>query len=111
MISTSSLKFFDGIPVLIPNKIISDQPHHYISYNTTDFRIYGNDTTAIVLKRYRHHENLHQYTGDVFLVLNGKHDKLIGLNLLECLEYFSINEDKKNGYSEGLNDYLIYRPF
>lgn len=127
MLSTVSTKFFKGIPCLIPNKIIDDCATHYISYNNYDKHIYGSDTTAIVLKGYFagamiEEKNIGKtltvteklkpkHYFDVFLILKGKHDALIGMNFLECIEYFSKNIHLKAKYSSDLNDYLNYRPF
>lgn len=47
----------------------------------------------------------------VFLILNGKHESLLGMNLVEVLEYFTQNIDKKAKHSEDLNDYLNYNPY
>lgn len=127
MLSTVSTKTFAGIPCLIPNKIIDDCSTHYISYNNYDTHTYGSDTTAIVLKGYFAGSMIEQknegkiltvdeklklkHFFDVYLILNGKHNALIGMNFLECIEYFSQNIHLKAKYSSDLNDYLNYRPF
>lgn len=127
MKSTVSTKFFEGIPCLIPNKIIDNCATHYISYNNYDTHTYGSDTTAIVLKGYFAGATLEEknkgkllsaaeklkpkHFFDVYLILNGKHDALIGMNFLECIEYFSKNIHLKAKHSSDLNDYLNYRPF
>lgn len=128
MISTARIKTFDGFQCLVPNQIIGNCSTHYISYNNHDTTLYGSDTTAIVLKGYfagamvdsqsksdapttatQKLEKTHYH--DVFLILNGKHDALIGMDLLECLEYFSKNIHLKAKYSGDLNEYLNYAPF
>lgn len=83
--STVSTKTFGGVPVLVPN-IVTNQQHHYISYNNYDTYSYGCDTTAIVATGWY---NGKPY-GQVFLILNGNHyDQLNSLDLIGCLEYFS----------------------
>lgn len=86
------IKFYNGMPILIPNVIFIENEDFYVSYNKKDKKIYGSDTTAIVLADM-----------SKFYILNGDHSKnLMGLNLNDCLEYFRKNIELKNFYSDDL---------
>lgn len=88
---------FNGIPLSVPNDITSKNKNFYISYNSKDITIYGNDTTALV-------------DNDMtkFLILNGNHSKNYNLilenngNYNDCMKYFLSNLDKKNKYSDNV---------
>lgn len=68
----------------------------YVSYNVVDRRIYGCDTTALVLGQMER-----------FYILNGDHreaySRLIGKGFNECLDYFMNNIKAANEYSEHIN--------
>ena len=73
-----------------PNRIVSEKPDFYISYNNKDRSIYGSDTTAIVTANM-----------NLFLILNGNHSKqLAGKTFPECLEYFWANIAHVNKFSD-----------
>lgn len=84
-----SVKFYDGIPVFVPNTT-KDADGYYVSYNDHDRRYYGSDTTAIVVGNCR-----------AFLILNGDHrDNLDGLTLSEACAYFHGHAHLKNHLSD-----------
>ncbi len=65
----------------------------YVSYNCVDRRVYGADTTALVLGQMQK-----------FYILNGDHraeySKLIGQGFQKCLEYFRAHIAEANKHSE-----------
>lgn len=86
------IKYFDGIPVYIPNTIAEDHKDYYISY-CTDTRDYGCVTTALVLN-----------SPNKFLVLEGDHREQYSEcdGLERCFEYFKSREDLKSKYSDDI---------
>ncbi len=80
----------DGIPCRVPNVIDRSTSEYYVSYNNYDKKIYGCDTTAIVI-----------YKTSAFLILNGDHrGNISGMSLAEACDYFHENADKKNHMSD-----------
>lgn len=100
---TGKMENYGGIPLFMPNDVISNQKDFYISYNS-HFSDYGCDTTALVLER--------DFTK--FLILNGDHTKEYndiisnGGKYKECLEYFKNNLDKQNKLSENWYEKVIF---
>lgn len=89
--STASLKFVKGMPLSIPNKIVSDKKEYHISYNNRDVALYGCSTTAIYINE-----------TSQFLILNGNHSENYNEleSLKDCLDYFYKNIDQANPKSE-----------
>lgn len=88
---TGKMMNLGGVPIMVPNTTYQKKGF-YVSYNDRDRRIYGSDTTALVV-------------GDEkkFLILDGNHVEqyeAFGNNLEKCLEYFKQNEKLMNSYSE-----------
>ena len=79
-------------PVFTPNTVI-DGDGFYVSYNIVDSRIYGSDTTALVIGQMQH-----------FYILNGDHRDayrpLIAQGLQSCLNYFASQSDQISKFSE-----------
>ena len=98
MENTYHLKIVNGIQLLVPNFITHETQDYYVSYNNYDLKIYGSDTTAIVIGK----------TG-AFLILNGDHrEALRGMSLSEACDYFHSKPDSKNHKSDNhQNDRLI----
>lgn len=93
MKTTAHIEWLGGVPCLVPNEVI-ERPGEdfYISYNNRDRRIYGCDTTAIVVGNSCN-----------FYILDGDHrEQLAGKTLQECLDYFKENAALHNKYSEQL---------
>jgi hypothetical protein len=90
--STIHTEFINGIPLSIPNRVISGDGFH-ISYNNYDVSTYGSDTTALVVGNSQH-----------FYILNGDHrlqyEKIIASGVDACLRYFKDNISLINKYSE-----------
>lgn len=83
------VKFFNGIPVDVPNVITENKKEFYISYNSRRSD-YGVDTTALVI-----HET------SQFLILAGDHSKEYhGLDFEQALAYFYANVEKAVEQSE-----------
>lgn len=93
IVSTATVKNFDGIPIVVPNVIVLDTEEYYVSYNVYDSRKYGSDTTALVV-------------GSRFFILNGNHVKNYTSceSLEECLSYFNSQSDLINKYSDRTDD-------
>ena len=87
------VQFFSGIPLMVPNTTYQGDGFH-ISHNARDVRVYGDVTTALVVRGVE----------TAFYVLNGDHragyDPLIGIGLTACLDYFRQHMDQMNKYSE-----------
>jgi hypothetical protein len=88
-----------GVPLGVPN-VTDDTPvGYYVSYNNYDRRIFGCDTTAIVIDK-----------TSAFLILNGDHrDALKGLSLDDACAYFHANVDKKNYRSDDHEDDVLVK--
>lgn len=86
---------FDFTQLERPNRIYPINPEIYISYNSVDRRIYGSDTTAIVIGR----------VNRTFLILNGNHvESLKSLSVEDAIEYFYSHPDDWNyRFTEDLN--------
>lgn len=88
-----------GIPISIPNDIISSNKDFYISYNNRDIRIYGDVTTALV---YEYPKGISEH----YYILKGNHSKQYkniidnGGDIKECLEYFKSNHNLISEYSD-----------
>lgn len=93
IVSTATVKNFDGIPIVVPNVIVLDTEEYYVSYNVYDSRKYGSDTTALVV-------------GSRFFILNGNHVKNYTSceSLEKCLAYFNSQSDLINKYSDRTDD-------
>ena len=93
---SGQMKNFDGIPIMVPNDVISGDGF-YVSYNSRDTEFYGCDTTALVKGQM---EN--------FLILNGDHTEkyieLIPKGYDACVEYFKENIELKNFGSDKVED-------
>ena len=105
--STLHVESFNGIQVLVPNRVFKTRTH-VISYNNRDIGIYGCATTAVILPcQY----GTKKHYDDCYLILRGNHvEALKPLDLVETLEYISKNIHLKALYSEDVSDYLNYRP-
>lgn len=105
--STLSNRWFNGIPVLIPN-IATNHLYHHVSYNNHSMIDYGvPSTTAIVCKCWYKGK----YWADRYLILTGNHyEHLNSLDLIGCLEYFSKNIHLKARHSDDVVDYLNFKP-
>lgn len=91
--------FIKGTPLVVPNRV-TEGKGYYVSYNNYDRRIYGCDTTAIVIDS----------TG-AFLILNGDHRKAVdGMTLAEVCAYFHANADKKSKMSDPDENYRLILP-
>ncbi|MGX1195806.1 hypothetical protein [Metabacillus sp. SLBN-84] len=90
------IKTFDGIPVLIPNKITSsnEEEQYYISYNPS-IRDYGVDTTALVI-------TIGDNERQVFYILKGNHSAQYEdcKDLKECIHYFVSNKELMHKFSD-----------
>lgn len=90
------IKYFDGIPIHIPNTIITDskEEKYYISYNPS-YRDYGVDTTALVI-------TIGDNERQVFYILKGNHSAQYENceDLKECLSYFVSNKNMKHQFSD-----------
>ena len=88
--------FIDGTPVGVPNRVNNYVGYH-VSYNNYDHRIYGCDTTAIVIDK-----------TSAFLILNGDHrPNLQGLSLEDACTYFHANIALKNHMSNDHEDDVL----
>lgn len=101
---TSRLHWFDGVPVIVPNKIDeveTGSPHWYISFNSS-VRDYGCQTTALVLGQMEY-----------FLILRGDHregfsnaikntDFPARTRLGACLQYVRDNRAELHEFSESI---------
>lgn len=102
---TGHVEIFEGIPITVPNDIVSITEDYYISYNGLDIAIYGCSTTALVVTNPNKAEK--------FLILNGDHRLAYkeiednGGGYLGCLEYFKLNQDKKSKFSENWDEMLV----
>lgn len=89
------LKFFNGMPVVITNKITNEnkEEKYHISYNPSA-RDYGVDTTALVI-------NIGDNERDVYYILSGNHSEQYGncKNLKECLTYYTSNKELQHKFS------------
>lgn len=95
--TTYHTEMIQGIPVGVPNVTETTAKGYYVSYNNYDRRIYGSDTTAIVIHR-----------TNAFLILNGDHrEKLRGLSLEDACKYFHTNAGKKNKRSDNHEDDVL----
>jgi len=106
---TGRIENFNGIPLNIPNDIISEQKTFYISYisyNNRDHITYGSDTTALVREK--------KGKPTKFLILNGDHseayNKIItnGGGYKECVMYFENNIQDKNKHSENADEQIKF---
>lgn len=88
------VQFFSGIPVNVPNSTYQGDGFH-ISHNDRDVRIYGDVTTALVLRG-----------GEAFYILNGDHRAgyaaVIDQGFDACLAYFGQNIAQISKYSDKL---------
>jgi hypothetical protein len=105
MTTRSGMGLLGGVPFIVPNRtgdVDTRSPHWYISYNDCDTRVYGSDTTALVIGQ-----------GEYFLILNGDHrggfnkaleydEKTTDSGLSRCLHYVRDNRDKLNKFSDTL---------
>lgn len=86
------MQFFGGIPLMVPNTTYQGDGFH-ISHNDHDALIYGDVTTALVLRG-----------GEAFYILDGDHcagyAALIPKGLDACMDYFRQHIDLKNKFSE-----------
>lgn len=86
------LKYYNGIPIMVPNTTYQGDGFH-ISHNDRDWSIYGDVTTALVVKG-----------GSAFYVLNGDHRAgyipLVPEGLDACLAYFRQHMGQMNKFSE-----------
>ncbi|WP_298151020.1 hypothetical protein [Flavobacterium sp.] len=86
------VNFFNGIPLMVPNSTYQGDGFH-ISHNDCDVSVYGDVTTALVLRG-----------GEAFYILNGDHRTgyatLISLGFDACLDYFRQHIDQMSKYSE-----------
>ena len=83
----------NGIPFGVPNQIVSYDTNFYISHNNYDNRIYGCDTTALVVTG----------KGSRFFILDGDHsEQLKNKSFKDCLCYFHGNKRLLNKLSEDL---------
>ena len=88
--------YINGTPIGVPNTN-EQRTGYYISYNNYDQRIYGSDTTAIVIDK----------TG-AFLILNGDHrEALTGKTLEEACAYFHANKKLKNSMSDPDENFVL----
>lgn len=91
--SSPCTRFIDGIPVFVPNSVWNGDGF-YISHNTVDRNIYGDETTALVT------------TSDVteFYILNGDHREqyiaLIDGGYEACKAYFDSVPELHNRMSD-----------
>lgn len=79
-----------------PNTISQEYKDFYISYNVTDYMVYGAITTALVIGQM-----------EIFYILEGDHReayKEIGNDLEKCIEYFAQNSDKIAKYSDRIGE-------
>ena len=87
----------DGITINVPNIINDTNEGYYVSYNNYDTRIYGCDTTAIIIDK-----------TSAFLILNGDHrDSIKGLNLEDVCKYFHNNKDLQNKMTDPHQDFVL----
>ncbi|MNS95744.1 hypothetical protein D3C71_1487550 [compost metagenome] len=90
------IKFFNGIPIHIPNTVTKDskEEQYYISYNPS-WRDYGIDTTALVI-------TIGNNERQVFYILRGNHSgQYEGCkNLKECINYFVNNKECVHEFSD-----------
>lgn len=88
------VQFFGGIPLSVPNTTYDGDGFH-ISHNDRDVSIYGDTTTALVLKG-----------GEAFYILNGDHREgyapLLSLGFDACMDYFRRHLDQLNKFSDPL---------
>lgn len=88
------MQWFNGIPLMVPNSTYQGEGFH-VSHNDRDVRIYGDVTTALVLRG-----------GEAFYILNGDHRAgyaaLIERGFDACLEYFSQHIGQISKYSDKL---------
>lgn len=86
------LQFFNGIPLMVPNSTYQGDGFH-VSHNDRDVRLYGDVTTALVLRG-----------GEAFYILNGDHRSgyaaLIPQGFDACLAYFRQHVDQVSKYSD-----------
>lgn len=77
---------------MTPNKIVISDSQFHISYNNTDYAIYGSDTTAIVVNQTK------------FYILMGDHTKEYKQcqTLDSCLDYYKKNINLSHKYSDKL---------
>lgn len=102
--NTSSIKHFNGIPVIVPNIVPVEGINFHISYNDFDIGVYGCDTTALVLSDGVHCEE--------FYILNGNHvdayKQAKDANGLQgCKDYFKKNIHLINKHSDKLDTSII----
>jgi len=77
-----------------PNKITRDAKEFYISFNYRDRRIYGGETTAVVVGQMQR-----------FYILMGDHTKaLADLSFNDCLNYLHDHKDQYSNISDDLPD-------
>lgn len=85
------MRFFDGIPIYVPNEVLRSAPEFYVSYcaRTSD---YGCSTTALVVR-----EN----GDDKFYLLCGDHRKgyAAASTLEACFAYFMAHADLQHEFS------------
>lgn len=90
------IKYFNGVPVLIPNTISksSEEEKYYISYNPSR-RDYGVDTTALVI-------TIGDNERQVYYILKGNHKEAYDncKNLKECVAYFVENKTIVHDFSD-----------
>lgn len=84
------IKYFNGIPVVIPNEVTksSKEENYYISYNPS-YRDYGIDTTALVI-------TIGNNERHVFYTLKGNHSEGYDNcnSLKDCVRYFNDNKEQ-----------------
>ena len=88
---TGQMMNYNGVPLMTPNDV-TPRKGFFISYNDRDVRVYGSDTTALVVGNM-----------EKFLILNGNHVKAyseFGEDLDACLGYFKRNVHQLNKHSD-----------
>ncbi|MBA4293774.1 hypothetical protein C0431_12500 [bacterium] len=88
------VKYFNGVPIFVPNSIPKKGEGYYVSYNPSA-RDYGVDTTALVVR-------VDNGNRDVYYILSGDHveDYNACDSLDDCLRYLFDHEDQLHHMSE-----------
>ena len=90
---TPGTRFVDGVPVFFPNSVYSGDGF-YVSHNNIDYRIYGDETTALVRTSGR----------TEFYILNGDHRnqymELMSSGYAACKAYYDSLPKQHNSMSD-----------
>lgn len=96
------VKFYNGIPISIINRIVLDnrEEKYHVSYNPSvrDYRV---ATTALVITTKDNKKEL-------FYILSGNHSKQYSncKSLKECIDYFIENKELMHKFSDALQEIL-----